>query len=567
VGGLRDWRGVKPVAAPAGTAITTRLRTTAAEDLVLGQVAALLGMLRRGDLAAACRPEAGENGAEGDVRRAKRSRLNARKALLTDQSSSRWASSVIRGNDAQVRLAHRSQARRITFLKAAIAAIEERLAAPSADRPTVRERRERRDRKLPRGYASQAERFQKQRRLQHLKAGLARAEADHAAGVVHVTEGGKRLARNRHHLATAGQAGQQWREEWEAARWRVEANGSRDEPYGNLTITVTPDGTVSLRLPRPLEHLANAPRGRYVLSGRAVFSYRGGEWRDRVTGGKSVSYAITRRPGRAGVYLTGSWGYDLEPAPGGDVTVAGPVIGVDLNDGHLAVRRLDAHGNPTGRPHRIDFSLSGPAGRRDAQVRHAVTRLLRYARRHGIAAIALEDLNFADARDIGRETMGRGQRGKRFRRTVSGLPVGTFRTRLAGMAARHGITPYAVNPAYTSVWGGQYWQSPYNVTRHEAAATVIGRRAQGHKARRRRGVTPAPPEDGAVRAARQARPHSTGRVLAGPRDRTRGTTSRRPDQARTPLARRATVIPAKLTSNGQLPNITVLVSLSACVPR
>jgi hypothetical protein len=123
VGGLRDWRGVKPVAAPAGTAITTRLRTTAAEDLVLGQVAALLGMLRRGDLAAACRPEAGENGAEGDVRRAKRSRLNARKALLTDQSSSRWASSVIRGNDAQVRLAHRSQARRITFLKAAIAAI------------------------------------------------------------------------------------------------------------------------------------------------------------------------------------------------------------------------------------------------------------------------------------------------------------------------------------------------------------------------------------------------------------------------------------------------------------
>lgn len=265
-----------------------------------------------------------------------------------------------------------------------------------------------------------------------------------------------------------------------------------------------------------------------------------------------LAAACHRRPGRAGAYLTGSWGYDLEPAPGGDVTVAGPVIGVDLNDGHLAVRRLDAHGNPTGRPHRIDFSLSGPAGRRDAQVRHAVTRLLRHARRHGIAAIAVEDLNFADARDIGRETMGRGQRGKRFRRTVSGLPTGTFRTRLAGMAARHGITLYAVNPAYTSVWGGQYWQAPYNVTRHEAAATVIGRRAQGHKARRRQGVTPAPPEDGAVRAARQARPHSTGRVSAGPRDRTRGTTSRRPDQARTPRAGRATVIPAKLTSNGQL---------------
>jgi len=44
-----------------------------------------------------------------------------------------------------------------------------------------------------------------------------------------------------------------------------------------------------------------------------------------------------------------------------------------------------------------------------------------------------------------------------------------------------------VNPAYTSVWGDQHWRKPYeNVTRHEAVATVIGRRAQGHKARRGR---------------------------------------------------------------------------------
>jgi len=62
-----------------------------------------------------------------------------------------------------------------------------------------------------------------------------------------------------------------------------------------------------------------------------------------------------------------------------------------------------------------------------------------------------------------------------------------------------------VNPDYTSAWGDQHWRKPYkNVTRHEAAATVMGRRAQGHKARRREGVTRARPEDHAVRATNQA---------------------------------------------------------------
>jgi hypothetical protein len=98
------------------------------------------------------------------------------------------------------------------------------------------------------------------------------------------------------------------------------------------------------------------------------------------------------------------------------------VVGVDLNDGHLAVRRLDAHGNPVGRPERIEVDLAGSSARRDAQVRHAIARLLHYTKRHNISAIAVEDLNFADARAAGRETMGRGQRGKRVRRTVAGRP-------------------------------------------------------------------------------------------------------------------------------------------------
>ena len=230
----------------------------------------------------------------------------------------------------------------------------------------------------------------------------------------------------------------------------------------------------------------------------------------------------------------------------------GPVVGVDLNDGHLAVRRLDVHGNPVGRPERIEFSLTGCSARRDAQVRHAITRLIRYTNRHHITAIAVEDLNFADARTIGREILGRGRRGKRFRKTVAGIPTAVFRGRLTAQIRLHGIALWAVNPAYTSAWGDQRWRRPYeNVTRHEAAATVIGRRAQGFKARRREGATRARPEDRAVRATNQAG-LSESWVSTGSRRRPgrRGTESRPPSWVRTRLPGRATVTLAP-ADNGQ----------------
>jgi hypothetical protein len=506
---LREWGGVKPVAGPSGVAITTRLRTTQDDERVLDLVAEHLGTLRRADLAAITRPQpldpVGDGAAERQARR------NTRKKALTAESSARWANAIIARNDDQYRLARDAQHRHIVRLRAAIVTIEKRLAQPTDDTLAVEERRARRKAKLPKGYATQAERFQKQRRLQRLRAELDRVSTDSDNKRVHVVEGGKRWAKTRHTLLAAELTLSDWRDRWDCARSRIGALGSGDEPFGNLTITVTADGEVSLRLPKPLEHLANAKHGRYILSGTAVFSYRVDEWRARIAGGKSVSYRIIRKPGRAGRYLNAAWATTAETihheTPDTEIQPRGLVVGVDLNDGHLAVRRLDQHGNPIGRPHRIDFDLSGSSARRDAQVRHAVTRLIQYATRRNISAVAVEELDFADARAVGRETMGRGHRGKRFRKTVAGLPTAVFRNRLAAQSYRHGVRLYAVNPAYTSAWGDQHWRTPYeNVTRHEAAATVIGRRAQGFKARRRKGVTRTRPEDRVVRATDQATP-------------------------------------------------------------
>lgn len=122
-----------------------------------------------------------------------------------------------------------------------------------------------------------------------------------------------------------------------------------------------------------------------------------------------------------------------------DVLRARRTLGVDLDDGHVDAAVIDPHGNGIGVPRRLGFRIDGAPGHRDAQIRHVVTRLLHAAGKAGCASISIENLGFEDARATGRETMGRGTGGKRFRRTVAGLPTAQFRDRLAAMAATAGI--------------------------------------------------------------------------------------------------------------------------------
>src|SRR5205807_2023017 len=109
------------------------------------------------------------------------------------------------------------------------------------------------------------------------------------------------------HLDAAGLTEQRWRERWEAGRRYLQADGESGKRYGNETIRLTPGGEVSLKLPAPLAHLANAPHGRYVLAARVAFAYRGAEWADRVAADRAVAYRIHHDPERDRWYLTASW--------------------------------------------------------------------------------------------------------------------------------------------------------------------------------------------------------------------------------------------------------------------
>ncbi|MEV4132971.1 IS200/IS605 family accessory protein TnpB-related protein [Dactylosporangium sp. NPDC049742] len=298
----------------------------------------------------------------------------------------------------------------------------------------------------------------------------------------------------------------------------LSADGESGKRYGNETIRVTPDGQVSLKLPAPLAHLANSPHGRYTLTCAVAFPHRGEEWCDRIETNAAVAYTIHHDPDRDRWYVTAAWQRKAPVTVPLDAALASGCIGVDTNDDHLAAWRLDPHGNPVGEPRRFCYNLSGDAEHRDAQIRHALTRLLHWARRTGVGAVAVEDLDFSDSKT--REKYGRK---RRLRNLISRFPTARLRARLISMAAEAGITVVAVDPAYTSRWGAEHWRKPMttptrNTTRHDAASIVIARRAQGHPARRRTSPPPHHQSDGAGHRNVQARQDTTGREEPRRRD-------------------------------------------------
>jgi IS605 OrfB family transposase len=275
------------------------------------------------------------------------------------------------------------------------------------------------------------------------------------------------------------------------------ADGETGKAGGNETIRVDEAGQLRIKVPAAL----TAQFGSHLQIAAPVgFAHRGGEWSERVAGRGAVRYDISYDPARDRWYLDASWKRDvIAEQPSLDALRTGQVLGVDLNADHLACCVLDGSGNPVGAAFSIPVETAGLcASRRDGRVRAAITALLDRSAQHNCSAVVIENLDFADARATGRDTMGRGARRKRFRRAVAGIPTGKFRTRLTAMAARQGIAVIGVDPAYTSKWGAQHWATPLQqqtsepVTRHHAAAAAIGRRGLGMAIRRR----PAGPRNG-----------------------------------------------------------------------
>lgn len=433
----------------------------------------------------------------------------ARKHALTAGCSSRWAGWVTKSSNDAYGLAVRNAELALRDKEKAIAAIAKKLKLTvhtqverkallqvEQDRAKAEHRR---PRHLDFGYKSAHEHAMKRQRRDHLRSEADKLASDIAAGVVHVTRGGKKLMRTRLHLDEAGLTEAEWRARWRAKRWSFGANGETGKRLGNETIRVSPDGLMDVDLPPRLASLANVTaRGvtRYRFDARVRFSYRGAEWRAQVEANRAVAYdVVLSESGR--VYLDASFTPSVRSeTPRLEALLARPdlkVLALDLNHGFLAPAVLDRSGNMVRQLPHIPLVTEGlPASTRDGHLRHAITEALDLATSYGCALVVVENLGFDDMRATGRERYG-AQRW--FRRVVCSIPTAQFRDRLVAMASRRAIAVAGVPAAYSSIWGREHWQAPlstkkHKISGHTAAAVVLGRRALGQPARRRAQASP-----------------------------------------------------------------------------
>ena len=458
------------VAAPSGVRIRTRLHPAADEAAALRAIGTFLGTVYRTELATRVAAGKLDHTQQAEHRKVAKKRVTA-------VTSSRWAGAITRTVIDQYRLGMRTLTAHADHLDAAGRTLAARLAIPLGERNGK-----------DRSYRDHAEQFSKSRRLVAVRHEAERVHYALQAGIPTIAVGGKRLWRKRNNLQDAGITEQQWRWQWDASRMFFTADGESGKRWGNETITVTAAGDVRIKVPAALTEQFGT---HLHLSVPVRFTHRGRQWRDRVSAAQAVRYDVAYDPDRRRWYLDVSWGITVGEPPPLDEATRSRVLGVDVNNEHLDAMVIDRHGNPLGAGITLPVIWKGvPASTGDGHLRAALTALLDFAQEHHCTAIAIENLDFADARATGRERMGRGGRGKRFRHTVAAIPTAKFRDRLTAMAATRGIPVVAVNPRNTSKAAKKYWlpqqtQTSESATVHQCAGITIGRRAQGHKLSRR----------------------------------------------------------------------------------
>ena len=516
-GALADPFFVDP---PAAASVRARLWATAADEAVLWEVGRFLGSALCSEVAARCAMGAGR----------KHFGRAGRKRALTPSCSSRWAGSVTRvagdmwerGFENLVALAARDRVetaeieRRLVLPTGVCRCLQPRGREPGDRKePAERKRRCRCKRKgaaagkagrRARGFASPAERYEKQRRSQKLEARLADTGRRIAAGDVSITVGGRKLARNRSNLEAAGITAEQWREQWDAKRVFLTADGESAKKWGNETIRVFPDTsptagegdcTVEVRLPSALAHLSNTP-GRspvYRLAGTVKWNHLARDRGVRALAGEAIGYTISPDPDKDMWTISAAWSLPQRPPPEaepGAAPAAGrKVVGIDTNAGHLDARVVDEFANPVGRPKRVAVAQAGTAAQREGAVREAMHHIFAWASERGAAAAAMEKLDFQDIRTLGRHTFRRGKAGRATRQKVCGIPTAKTSRAASSASRRADMALIAVDAAYTSIWGKRWWEKPLNQSRrqqgdgHQAAAVVIGRRSQRHGPKRK----------------------------------------------------------------------------------
>jgi len=319
-----------------------------------------------------------------------------------------------------------------------------------------------------------AVRHQKKRRLAILEQKLQHLQQDRKDGTVRLCFGSKNLFHAQFSLKDNGYGcHEQWQSDWQSVRnSQFFVLGSKDETAGcqGCVATVTEDGSISLRL-----RLPNALKEKYtVISGlrfehghEAIAACIGRNLSDDKKQWQAISYRFLKDDKGCRVFATVSVAMVKKIS---DITSG--VIGVDINENHLALTETDRFGNP------IEFfsvscvTYGKTAEQRKAIIGDAVKEAMAFVNERK-KPLVIEKLDFRKKKSAFEKES------PKYARMLSSLAYTQIQIIIPARAFDTGIEVMEVNPAYTSVIGQYKFSGRYGMSGHNAAALVIGRRSMG----------------------------------------------------------------------------------------
>lgn len=152
------------------------------------------------------------------------------------------------------------------------------------------------------------------------------------------------------------------------------------------------------------------------------------------------------------------------------------VIGLDFNDGFIALTETDRKGNIVYLT-RYDFKARNNGERRD-KLFCCVRDITAYAATRG-KDLVIENLSFKTKKT--KLFKAKTRAGKEYNKRLSSFEYRTYKEAFESRAFKEGVILNKVNPAYTSKIGKEKYASSRSLNVHSSAAYVIARRSQGFK--------------------------------------------------------------------------------------
>jgi IS605 OrfB family transposase len=307
---------------------------------------------------------------------------------------------------------------------------------------------------------------QKKRRLKTLEHQLGRLQEDHKNGTIRCCFGTKKRFRAQFNLEENGYTShEQWQKEWKKSRAsEIFFLGSKDETSGNQTCTATLNSNQTLdlriRLPNALKK-----HGKYLLLTNMTFNYGKEELHAFLKNPQAISWRLLHDKKGWRLFAT----FDIPPAPCISKHNRG-VIGLDINNDHLALVETDSQGNPLSQQV-LYFNLYGKSSdQAKAAIGDATASAIAYAETLHKPLI-FENLDFQKKKASLRE-----KNHHSHSRMLSSFSYSSITSHLKSRAMKKGVLTAQVNPAYTSIIGRVKFATRYGLSIHQAAALTIGRR-------------------------------------------------------------------------------------------